>query len=158
MAVYRPPQHCLFCGKELIARYRDQSHLPPSMRLIGDTFEGYEPCKCKGKGKKSPLKKLRDLTKMFIPSSAKSESDKYGKKEQALVKWLASCIFPQSFAEGVEKHGKQTVLNCIDLKLVRKSWSNVTSIDQAPQETSSSSNSQYIELTKEGWEKYTIIS
>lgn len=51
MAVHRPVPTCSYCGKPTaIAVYQDQSDLPMSMRLIGDTFRfwNYKICKCKG--------------------------------------------------------------------------------------------------------------
>jgi hypothetical protein len=42
MARYRKPWICEDCGKEIKAKYRDQSHLPTQLMLIGDTFEGYD--------------------------------------------------------------------------------------------------------------------
>lgn len=59
MALYRPPQKCPFCGKDLVAIY----HKAP-VNFIGDTFFGYAPCKCKGKGKGGVLSKLRDKLKL----------------------------------------------------------------------------------------------
>jgi hypothetical protein len=48
MAVLRQTINCLYCDKVLREKHLDQSHLPMEMRLIGDTFLGYEPCDCKG--------------------------------------------------------------------------------------------------------------
>ena len=42
MAVFRPPQNCPHCGKAMKQKHRDQSKLPPSMQVYGDTFEGWE--------------------------------------------------------------------------------------------------------------------
>lgn len=47
MAVLREPPICPKCGKKMIGRYKNQSHIPISMQLIGDTFIGWEhdgPC------------------------------------------------------------------------------------------------------------------
>jgi len=43
MAIYREAPKCPFCGEVIAkAKYRDQSDLPVSVQLIGDTFEGWE--------------------------------------------------------------------------------------------------------------------
>ena len=43
MAVFRNAPTCLSCGKTIAkAKYLDQSDLPITMRIIGDTFEGWE--------------------------------------------------------------------------------------------------------------------
>jgi len=63
MAVYRTTPTCKYCGKAIAKSiYRDQSDLPISMQLIGDTFIrwGYTQCKCKGA--KKARKKLKKLT------------------------------------------------------------------------------------------------
>ena len=46
MARSRPPQFCPSCGKQLQAIYLNQDNIPLTQRLIGDTFQGYEPCSC----------------------------------------------------------------------------------------------------------------
>lgn len=45
MAVYRPPEYCFLCGKELIVEYHPQTTQP----FFGDLFKGYKPCNCKSK-------------------------------------------------------------------------------------------------------------
>jgi hypothetical protein len=54
MAIYRKQPTCPYCGK-VIAKgvYKDQSHLPFMMRVIGDTFLRWEYKKhnCKKKPK-----------------------------------------------------------------------------------------------------------
>ena len=59
MAVYRPTPKCSFCGK-LIAKaiYDDQSDLPMSMRLIGDTFIRWDYFEHSCKGKRKAMKDM----------------------------------------------------------------------------------------------------
>jgi hypothetical protein len=63
MARYREAPKCPFCGKVIAkAKYRNQSDLPASMRLIGDTFEGweYEEHECKeGQDFRDKLPKIK---------------------------------------------------------------------------------------------------
>jgi len=41
--IYREAPKCPFCGKVIAkAKYKDQSDLPLSMQIIGDTFEYWE--------------------------------------------------------------------------------------------------------------------
>ena len=42
MAIHRTTPKCAHCGKLMIGKYRDQSKIPMSMRIIGDVFEGWE--------------------------------------------------------------------------------------------------------------------
>jgi len=42
MAIHRVAPECAHCGKIMIGKYRDQSKIPMSMRIIGDVFEGWE--------------------------------------------------------------------------------------------------------------------
>lgn len=46
MALWRPPEYCYKCGKQLEAKYLDQSDTPIMQRIIGDTFLGYKECDC----------------------------------------------------------------------------------------------------------------
>ena len=51
MAVARPTPTCPYCGKPTATgKYKDQSNIPQLMRIIGDTFLGwdYKDCNCKG--------------------------------------------------------------------------------------------------------------
>lgn len=41
MAIYREPEHCLNCGKELEVIHKDMGK-----DFIGDTFMGYKSCDC----------------------------------------------------------------------------------------------------------------
>lgn len=60
MAVYRKTPECSFCGKPIAkAIYKDQSDLPITMQLIGDTFIRWEYKKCKCKGAKKAIKERR---------------------------------------------------------------------------------------------------
>jgi len=62
MAVYRPTPICNYCGKAIAkAIYRDESDLPISMQLIGDTFIRWDYTQCKCKGAKKSRKELKKL-------------------------------------------------------------------------------------------------
>lgn len=50
MAIYRTIPKCIFCGAEIArAKYLDQTNLCSSIKVIGDTFQGWEflPHDCK---------------------------------------------------------------------------------------------------------------
>lgn len=52
MAVARTAPKCFKCGKSEIGIYRDQSHIPLNMQIIGDTFIRWEhDGKCIGETK-----------------------------------------------------------------------------------------------------------
>lgn len=56
MAIVREAPKCIVCGKENAkAVYKDQSNLPDSMVVYGDTFLYWKPmtCGCDGKNDKS---------------------------------------------------------------------------------------------------------
>lgn len=60
MAVYRQTPTCNYCGKSIAkAIYRDQSHLPTMLRVIGDTFIRWDYKKCKCKGAKKARKEMK---------------------------------------------------------------------------------------------------
>ncbi len=42
MAVYRSPHYCVICGHEFKQKHKDQSHLTPDQRIVGDLFIGYD--------------------------------------------------------------------------------------------------------------------
>lgn len=65
MAVYRPVPTCSYCGKETATgKYKDQSKTPPMLRIIGDTFLGwdYKECNCK-EAKKARKELKKDMEK-----------------------------------------------------------------------------------------------
>jgi hypothetical protein len=87
MAVARAVPTCQYCGKATAkARHKDESNVPLSMRIIGDTFLGwdYKECNCKGarKARKEHKKWKKehgiDLNKII--EEAKSKQD--GKQKQ----------------------------------------------------------------------------
>jgi len=63
MAIARQPPRCTICG-EVVAKgiYKNQSHLPPTMRVFGDTFLRWEPIRhnCKG-AQELPTSKLLNV-------------------------------------------------------------------------------------------------
>lgn len=52
MALYRPPNHCPFCGELIKERHLDQSGIPFMFQKIGDNFLGYEHHTCDEEKKK----------------------------------------------------------------------------------------------------------
>ena len=63
MAIYRAHPKCPFCGKVIAkAKYKDQSDIPMSMRLIGDTFIGWEYDNHECKEKEEFINKLPKLS------------------------------------------------------------------------------------------------
>lgn len=62
MALYRPTPTCPHCGEPTHkAIYRDQSHLPPMLQIIGDTFEGWESLEHTCKGQEEWIKSIKGV-------------------------------------------------------------------------------------------------
>jgi hypothetical protein len=76
MARYRPPEYCCICGKQLIAIYKDQSHIPLMQRVIGDTFMGYKECDHKKETSSPPP----ELTPQEI-DEINREAEEYAKSQ-----------------------------------------------------------------------------
>jgi len=55
MALYRQPNICPFCGEEIKCLYNKQEGVPDMMKVIGDTFIGYENHVCDAAKKKEWL-------------------------------------------------------------------------------------------------------
>ncbi len=62
MAVSRQAPRCEFCDEVITeAKYKDQSHLPINMQIIGDTFEGWEYLDHSCRGKEEFQKQVKEV-------------------------------------------------------------------------------------------------
>ena len=125
MALLRRPEYCFKCGKRMIEKHRDQSHIPSMMRNIGDNFIGYEhdgPCD----GETEEYKKLQSEIRKLPPITMEDLVPKYRRKQKINYMSVKAKFTCNSIVDG-SYGGKAIHFNAVyGTGEENKSWSAAT--------------------------------